>query len=216
MEFDIPPKRASSVVIIDGSDYLIAGYKRALHNRGFTSVHVCFREQFSTPPSTITEADLVIIEIGDRESHYPGIEVLRTARREGYHGLAIVVSTDYSLEKLHLSALAEANDFFVDGPFLRIADEVDYILGSGEHRQGNRWKYGSLANLGFLRSCGLNATEIALLRTFADGLPRYRVLAKRTQRSEAAIRKSFSEIYSKLGLDSLPQVVQLVSFLCLF
>jgi hypothetical protein len=73
-----------------------------------------------------------------------------------------------------------------------------------------------VSDLGYLRSFGLTRKEISVLTEFSRDFPRISILAERIDQAPVQLRKIFSRIYEKLGIDSSHQLVRTLTICELF
>jgi DNA-binding NarL/FixJ family response regulator len=142
--------------------------------------------------------DLVFLDISGGESE-ASFDFLAGVQNQNYRGIVVAVSNEPTLDMCFRAARLGASDFLIKGPSLDIAAETRRLL-SGRHasRPSLRISEDRLS-LGLFSSLGVTDGEMRVLREFARGFPRQPDIAKRLDREETYIRKTFSRVYEKLG-----------------
>jgi DNA-binding NarL/FixJ family response regulator len=201
---------AARIVVLDDNPRFLTAAKRSLVAHGFTDVLLAETATRAEPHVGSGAPDLLLVDIhlGGRED---GLDFLRAARERGFDGLAAVISGDSSPAEFFRAAMGGANDFLVKGIRLDLGAEVKRILSQGALDAGGEFRPENVADLGYLRTIGLTHREIEILAEFAIDFPRYKDLSARLQQSEGQIRKAFSRICVKLGIDNLPQLTHLLT-----
>ena len=74
----------------------------------------------------------------------------------------------------------------------------------------------AVSELGYLRSFGLTPREIEILAAYSEDFPLQKVLADRVGKAESQVRKSFSRIQKKLGVDNLVQLGHVLTICAMF
>ena len=203
--------RRELIVIVDDDMLFLNSLRRFLEFAGFVNVKIVADPNTALTLVNLSNPDLLMVDIHFDECSIDGLQLLRTARKQGYAGKAVVISGDRSPEQFFKAARIGACDFLVKGPHLDVAKEIDAILRGdrGNHTQWTRQE--AIMNLGFLRSFGLSDREVEILAEFSVDFPRMRELAERIDKSEVQLRKIFSRIYAKLEVENLSQLTHVLS-----
>jgi DNA-binding NarL/FixJ family response regulator len=206
----IPDLHARTIVVLDDDSRFLNAAKRALSRRGFGSVTLVQAAETASRFVWPDEPDLLLVDIhlSGRED---GLAFLRSVRARGFNRLAVVISGDSSANEFFRAAMAQANDFLVKSARLDLGSEVERVLSQGGIDNADGWRSRNVADLGYLRTIGLTRNEIAILTEFAVDFPRPKKLAERVQRAEGVVRRTFSRISEKLGIDNLSQLAHLVT-----
>ena len=207
-------QRNEKIVVIDDNERFLSTCRRWLRTGGFYRVE-CARDKVSAYKKvTSFKPDLLLVDI-HLNKEYDGLDLLRMLRDRGYNNHAVVVSGDSSKEQCFRAAKAGANDFLLKRPHVNIPKEVARVLDQTVETPG-MIRRAQLSNLGYLRSFGLTTREIDVLENYTIDYCSQRELAKRVDKAPSQIRKLFSRIYIKLGINSLAQLIHILTSCTLF
>jgi len=206
--------RKEVIVVVDDNDRYLSSCRRWLGTKGFQNVK-CVQsaeEAIDAVQSLGPELVLIDIHLGQQND---GLELLQSLRTLGFRGLAVVVSGDSSREQCFRAAKAGANDFLLKRPQVRIADEVERIFKQAAD-SGQSLSAASLSDLGYLHSFDLTEREITLIEEFAKDYPSHKVMAERLYAAPTQLRKAFTRIYKKLGIESSGQLIHVLTVCSMF
>ena len=206
--------RNEQIIIVDDNRRFLSTCNRILTIGGFQNV-LCF----GSANDVLSEfkelkPDLMLLDI-HLEEGLDGLELLYTLRNQGYVGPAVVISGDSSMEQCFRAAKAGANDFILKRPHINVAKEIDRILKESRYGK-NEVCVRSLVDLGYLRSFGLTTREIDILQEYTIDYCSQQELARRVGKAPSQLRKVFSRIYRKLGIDSLSQLIHILTSCSMF
>lgn len=198
------------VLILDDDISVAKGLRRTLGREGIDDTMIVGEVFTALRMLEDGGFDLALVDV-----HLPdqpdGIQLIRRARARGYEGLMAVVSIDKSLRQLFRAANAGADDYLYKGDHMVVAEEAARLLRERTGRHSGSWRPGALGKLGYLRTAGLTEKEISFLQVFASDFHSNQVLAELLGRSVEQVRKTFSRIVHKLGLENRLQLVHVLT-----
>ncbi len=195
------------IYLLDDSGRFLTAAKRILKAAGFKSLEVFLDPKAARDKMNAGWPDLFLVDIHLGGEH-DGLDFLQSIRNGGYMGKAVVISGDTSREQFFRAALAGADDFLLKGPHVDVGKEVIRFLDGKDAPEQAKM---TVSELGYLRTFGLSPREIEVLEEFCDGFPRYREFAERIDKPERQVRKLFSRVLSKLGLENLSQLAHVLT-----
>lgn len=206
--------RNEQIVIVDDNKRFLSTCSRILKQGGFQNI-ICF-DSANNIMSAFAKLnpDLILLDI-HLEDGMDGLNLLHSLRNKGYDGPAVVLSGDSSMEQCFRAAKAGANDFILKRPHINIVEEVTRILNESRYEDNGIFAE-SLVELGYLRSFGLTMREISILQEYTIDYCSQPELAKRVGKAPSQLRKVFSRVYSKLGIDSLNQLIHILTSCSMF
>ncbi len=205
-----------NIVIVDDNDRFVNAAQRTLNNAGFHNVETATTAETALGLVDSLNPYLTLIDIHLKNETRDGLDFLCQLRANGYKGIAVIITVDRSRPQFFRAARAGANDFLVKSPRLDLRAEVKRILARHHSSSDKEWHPQSISELGYLRSFGLTPREISILAEYATDFPRYKILADRVSKSERQIRKTFSRICKKLGVDNLSQLAHVLTVCAMF
>lgn len=211
---EAPELRPEIILIVDDSERFLSHCRRALQARGFHNIRTAADFKSAMDLVDTLKPDLILLDI-HLDNGYDGLEILHSVRRLGFRGIVVVVSGDSSKEQCFRAAKAGASDFLLKTPNISIADEVQRVLDQ-KKEQHAPLAPPALSDLGYLRSFGLTLREIEILESFAIDFPAQKIVADRLNTAPVQLRKAFGRIYKKIGVDSLSQLVHVLTVCSMF
>lgn len=206
--------RREVLVMIDDNKRFLDICQRWLRTAGFYNIRCLSDADSAVETVMFLNPDLILVDI-HLGNKYDGLNLLQTLRTMSYRGLAVVVSGDSSREQCFRAAKAGANDFLLKRPHVKIADEVCRVLNQARS-PSEALRAASLSELGYLRSFGLTRGEIEILEEFAKDYCAQKIVADRLDKAPTQLRKAFGRIYKKLDIDSLGQLIHLLTICSMF
>jgi len=209
-----PQLRDEKIVVIDDSERFLSTCKKRLKSGGFHKVECANDKVTAYRKVTSFKPDLLLVDV-HLNQEYDGLELLQMLRDRGYKGLAVVISGDATKEQCFRAAKAGANDYLVKGAHVNMPEEVARLFDRAAEST-REIRPAALSNLGYLRSFGLTAREIEVLEQYTIDYCSQQELAKRVDKAPSQIRKLFSRIYTKLGINSLAQLIHILTSCSMF
>ncbi|MCP4679140.1 MAG: response regulator [Deltaproteobacteria bacterium] len=161
--------------------------------------------------------DVVLMNIYFRDRNTNSIECVRHARNTGYRGIICMFTGDTSAKLLLETAMAGADDFIFRGPQCNLIDEINRLYERRIIDCGSTSRENTIEAGGFLRSLGLREEQISLLAEYAAlGYPRVKEFANQLDVPEYVLWKRLARIRNKLEVDSMPQIVHLLTATSVF
>ena len=207
------------VLIIDGDLLFVRSAIKRLNTAGIMNIH------FEKDPKSAfnflksNSCDFILIDI-DVGTEGEGFQFLELLRIRGYGNHVATMSQCPSQEAIIQAAVCGANDFWVKSMRLDIVSETLRLLQTRTGLNRSCPSSPIFESSGFLQSMGLSASDIALLKEYSKGFPRYTELANRIGRPSVQVRKQFSEIYKKLhnnlNIENPAQLSSLITIFSLF
>lgn len=209
----IPEERPESILMLDDDGRFLERVHAKLKSAGFVDVFraVDKRTALKLLDACTPEAALVDIHLKDDDQNTEGLDFIRHIRDGKYNTVPVVLSGDRSQELFFKAARAGALDFFVKGPHFDIVREVERLFDGKRGKVAGRTRPEIVADLGYLRTFGLTRREIVVLTEFARDFPKLSDLAVRLPQAKTQLRKVFSRIYSKLGIEHQNQLVSILT-----
>jgi DNA-binding NarL/FixJ family response regulator len=213
---EVDPTHAGSILIVDDNANFLSSAVRILKEAGFEYV-----ETASTIPQTFSQIEilgpqLILIDIHLNDPDGDGIKLTMEIRRQGYRGKIAVLSGDRSSDQFFRAARAGANDFLIKGTKVDLPFEIHRILSEQRGHTDEEYRALAVGELGYLRTFGLTPKEIEILVAYAKDFPLQKILSDRVGKAEAQLRKSFSRIQAKLGVDNLAQLGHILTICAMF
>jgi DNA-binding NarL/FixJ family response regulator len=187
-----------SILVIDADDRVRMDWRRELMHAGLGLITAERTLSGADEHMRTRRCDLVFLDISGKDPE-ARFDFLARVRNQNYRGIVAMVSNTPTLDMCFRAARLGASDFLIKSTSLDIAAEAKRLF-SGRHvsRPPLRVSEDQLS-LGLFSSLGVTDGEMRVLREFARGFPRQLDIAKRLNREETYIRKTFSRVYEKLG-----------------
>ncbi len=202
--------RNERILILDDNIRFMEALSNRLKKAGFRHLTQIDTADAAAKSLSSWKPHVLLVDIRLETSNRDGLVFLREARKNGFAGLAVVISSDGSTEQLFRAAKAGANDFLIKDARVEFGIELLRLLKGDRGARGVETLKRPISDLGYLRSFGLTATEIASIEEFAVDFPCMDTLAERFDRSTVQLRKTFSRIYRKLDVDNIQQLARLL------
>lgn len=211
-----PPERNETILVVDDEIDFLEGVRRTMTASGFSDVLMAVDIETSLRLVEAYAPVLALVDLDLGESERSGIALIQQLLKLPGGPIPVVLSGDRAFEQFFRAARAGAVDFLVKGPYVDIPGEVARILDGDRGATRGRVLPEMISDLGYLRSFGLTAKEIALLMEFTKGFPSLSELSTRLEQQPVQTRKTFSRIYDKLHITDLHQLIRTLTVCELF
>jgi DNA-binding NarL/FixJ family response regulator len=209
-------RRRETIVIVDDNERFLSSAKRILNEAGFEKVVTSARIDDAMRLLASQSPEMFLVDIHLNDDGGDGLFFTKMVRRSGYKGKIVVLSGDKSSSQFFKAARAGANDFLVKGPKVDLPAELKRIFDEKRENATDDDRALAVKELGYLRTFGLTPREIEILVAYAEDFPLQKILSDRVGKAESQIRKSFSRIQAKLGIDNLAQLGYLLTVCAMF
>ena len=209
----------TSILVVDDEPSVLRFFKNKLGQSGKWVVQTAKTANEALVKTDEVSPHLVLLDIRLEINGMDGIACLSEMRARGFEGTICIMTGNPSLELLFTAALAGADAFIEkNGAFSNFVWEVDNLLEMSARKRVVSLKPFDPAQHGiFLRSKGLNEAQIDILTKYANmGFPLEKDLAHACGLSASALSKRLARIKSKLGVDSMRQIVRLMTILSMY
>jgi len=213
---DAPPPDTSEnqnreILIVDDDEQFVRSLRRRLAQRGFDTrftvdAESAARAIASNPP------DVVLLDVHLGEAN--GLDRIDDLRASGLQGPVIVLSGDHSFEMAHRAAIAGADGYLLKGS----EDVIPELLRCLERRSAPGGSPDPMPESAraYLGARGLSEWELVLVRELAIGGVSEKEIARRTGRSETAVRKGFETIRKKMRASTQLDLSRMIGVLSCF
>ena len=189
---------------------------RILNAGGFSNVATATNFNDALEIVTTNPPHMILVDIHLNDDHGDGIALVNILRKKGYVGKVAVLSGDKSSNQFFKAARAGANDFLVKGPKADLPAEITRMLDDKRGYSINDSAALAVGELGYLRTFGLTHREIEIMVAYAEDFPLQKILSDRVGKAESQLRKSFSRIQAKLGVDNPAQLGRVLTICAMF
>jgi DNA-binding NarL/FixJ family response regulator len=157
--------------------------------------------------------DMVLLDVHLGEEN--GLDYIDRFRAVGFFGPVIVLSGDASFETAHRAARAGADGYLVKYEIENLP-ELLRCLARPSGEKGAPSDPMPEAAVAYLATRGLSEWDLALVKELAIDRAPEKEIARRTGRSETAVRKGFESIRRKLGAVNQPDLARMIGVLSCF
>lgn len=203
--------RAETILAIDDNNRFLESLQRQLEYADFRKVYLAIDAGTARALFDAYKPEILIVDIHLGDNGDDGLNFLSAVKSAGYQGTSVVVSADKSSQQFFRAARAGADDFLVKSPHVNFASEIVRLLEGLRGASPKRLRSNIVSELGYLRSFRLTPKEIEVLREYTEGFPRLGELADRIDQAPVQLRKVFSRIYTKLGVNNLAQLAHILT-----
>jgi len=160
---------------------------------------------------------VILLDIGLGEGKMDGIECCDRLRKNGFEGFIFMISGDIHSDTLAKAAMAGADDYLVKGDTGDFAGEVRRLISMSIDRAIRGEDISHVSEGAFLRTRRLDPAQAKLLSEYVkNGFPSGKEFADKLGVSESSLWKRLERIRNKLSMDSLSELVHMLSHLKIF
>ena len=202
------------ILLVDDDEIWVKTMKAILEYDGEFIVDTALSGEEALDILKKVHPHIVLLDLNLGEDRMNGIECLDEMRDSGFEGPAFMLTGDSSIETFIRAMEAGADDYLVKGSNRKfLENEVRELFSrSASCRTDYAECCDPIQDSGYLRSFGLNDDQRRLLNDFfRKGFPRIKTLAADLGESEDAVVHKFKRIREKLCMESLYQVVHMLS-----
>lgn len=211
---DTPRKILAGMSALILEDYALTfrALRRLLKNAGCHRVLGAESAAEGLELLTDFEPDVMFVDIKLGDGKPTGIDFLAEARARGCDSVAIIYSVYLSKELYFRATLAGADYYMVKDSGLSVIEEIAHAVA--HHTPVNNDGRSSKPDLdeGMMRSTRVTLRERELLEAWVEyGCPPIEQFAYSIGKEPKRIRRIFSLIYRKLGLEGVSELAHIVT-----